>query len=1064
MIKDQFERDRIENDLDTSFLVEAGAGSGKTRSMVQRMISLVKKQKANISQIAAITFTNKATSELKGRFVMALEEASSQTSNDEETAILKEAYENVNQCFIGTIHSFCGSLLRERPLEAGLDPTFTEIDEKQAREVQDQCWDEYLSNMMLAGETSEWNELASFGVDSETLRGVYHQMAENQDVAIFTKEVEYPNFDVIRETLLPLIEDAKVYFPTTPSEKGWDVCQKTMLDTLQLIKIKDFDDDLTVLQIVESFNKEMKVTLDRWTDKKMAKVYRDEIIPEWQERLLRPFLRSWREFIHPKIIHFVLPAVDYCQERKQELGLVDFQDLLLKTTKLLREHEEVRRYFRKRYTHLLVDEFQDTDPIQAEMMLLLTGKDSKQSDWKKQVPLEGSLFIVGDPKQSIYRFRRADISTYHFVKKKIEENGEVLKLTSNFRSVEAIGEFVDPIFKAKFLTDDHDTPVQATFAPMNTIQPNPGDLHDAYTINHPSVVRHNPELICEMDSEKIANFIAWACEGNLTIQDKDPSGQTINRKARPGDFLILLTRKKFLHVYAEKLEQYGILSDITGSSTSYEEMIALLQLVKCINDRQDQVALLAVLRGMLFGCSDEALYQYKKQYNFFSISDLSNEEDMLDEVKPVYDALKKLRQYGHWVSRLPALTAFMNIIEDIGLLPYSALQFSGLIRAGTLVQIIDQVQADPFASANWNDLTSLLMDLLKGEQDKGLEGNGLFVGSSQSVRIMNLHKAKGLEAPVVFLAAPYGEKVHTPTEHIDRMGKEPTGYFTFSKNHKVIAEPVGWAEKEEIENEYMKAEKDRLLYVAATRPKQILIISRYSSKPSISPWEDLCATLSLDRELIWEEKASVEKEILEEVPDISALLQPWNEWLEVSKQASIEKNNVTTIVKDESTFVLPRSKEGRGPVFGTVVHRCMEEIGKGRGQDDLPQLVSCLADGEGLDVKFQNEVISAVHGILASDIWKRGQNTKQRHHEFSFIFQKENQQLQGVIDFLFEEEDGWVIVDYKTDTFEEQNQQAFINHYQSQLQLYSKEWEETFHYKVKEKGLYFTMNHQYVVV
>lgn len=1068
MIRDQRERDRIQQELDMNFLVEAGAGSGKTTSMVQRMLSLVKNKKATVDKIAAITFTNKAASELKGRFVLALEKAV-RDADDEEAVVLKAAYENVNQCFIGTIHSFCGTLLRERPLEAGVDPAFTEMDEDQAKEIQDQCWDEYLSKIMLTGQNDALKELASYGVDSEALRDVYHAMMQNRDVDVFTIEVEYPNFDPIRESILPLIAEAKKYFPKTKPAQGWDSCQQTMLDAMQLLKVKDLNDDLTVLQIAENFNKSMEITLNRWIDKDMAKEYRDEILPEWKEKTLEPVLRAWREFLHPKVVQFVLPIIDYCQQRKQERGLVDFQDLLMKATALLREHQDVRNYFKQRYTRLLVDEFQDTDPIQAEMMLLLTGKDVEDNDWKKQVPEDGSLFIVGDPKQSIYRFRRADISTYHFVKKKIEENGEVLRLTTNFRSVEAIGVYVDRIFQSKFLPKGQETPVQAAFASMNTVQPNPEDLHGVYTITHSKVTRHNHHEICDNDAGKIASFIAWACKGNVTIQERDNNGNLVNREAEPGDFLILLKQKKYLHIYAEKLAEYGILSDITGSETRYEELLALVQLVKCVNDPQNQISLLAVLRGMFYGCSDEELYQYKRAAHFFNIYSLPAEEILSAGAKRVHDTLTALQQYHSWVRRMPALSAFLKIVEDMGLLPYSVVQYSGLIRAGTFLQIIDGVQADRFASANWNALTEYLEGLLDKEEEKGIEGTGLFLGSSHAVRIMNLHKAKGLEAPVVFLAEPVGEKEHQPKEYIDRMGEVPAGYFTIekktAKDVKVtIAEPYGWGEKAEIESMYMEAEKDRLLYVAATRPKQLLVISRYPAKSSLSPWEDLSRELPSERELSWGETLPAEKEMLSQVPDFTSKLKDWSIWRELSEQPSIEKHTVTNLVKGESSLTLPRSSDGKGPVFGTVVHRCMEEIGKGSVQDDIFSLVALIAEEEGLEVQLQEEALRSVQAILASEIWKRGQQAKERYHEFSFLIQKENRQIQGVIDFLFLEEDGWVIVDYKTDAFEVENLAEFVEHYRHQVEYYGKEWAETFDGKVKEKGLYFTSIQKYVEV
>lgn len=1070
-IEDQWERDLIEQELDTSFLVEAGAGSGKTRSMVQRMIALIKKEKASVDQIAAITFTKKAAAELQGRFLIALEKASRNTSDDHEGRLLRAAYENVNQAFIGTIHSFCGNLLRERPFEAGLDPAFTELDDNQALEFQDQCWDEYLAELMIQGQTDQLDELMDIGVEMETLRSAYNRMVSNLDVDVFTEDVTYPNFDRIRTTLLPLIDDAVQYIPAEPPEKGWDASQKMIKDALQLLKIKDIQEDMTVLELAELFNKTMGVTLNRWLDEDVAKDFRDNQFPDWQQFVLEPFLRSWRQYIHPKLVRFVLPAVDYYQERKQERGLVDFQDLLMKAAKLLREHPTVRAYFNKRYTRLLVDEFQDTDPIQAEMMLLLTGEDVDEHDWKKQVPKAGSLFIVGDPKQSIYRFRRADISTYHFVKEKIKENGQVLRLTTNFRSVKAIGEFVDQIFEPKFLQEDVDTPVQATFANMNTVQDNPegdGLLHGVRTISHERVHRHSEKQILAMDTEKVASYIAWACQGNLKVRERDGSGAFVSRDAKPGDFLILLSETKNLHLYAEKLEEYGIVSDITGSKTRYEELLALYHLVKCLNDSYDQVALLAVLRGLFFGCSDDALYHYKKAATYLRLYPLLEEESVTEATAPVREALGKMQQYMIWVKQLPALTAFMRVIEDIGLIPYTAVQFSGLIRAGTLVQIIDRIQNDSFASADWNDLTLLMESLLDEEKTKGIEGTGLFAGSTDAVRVMNLHKAKGLEASIVLLAGPFGAKEHGITEHIDRMGEEPAGYFAFDvmeyKRRKVVAEPTGWLEKVKIEREFVDAEQDRLLYVAATRPEQLLIISQYIGKPSLSPWEALSHLTEEDDELTWEEGVPAEKEPLQEAPDLRKALLDWNSWRELAARPSFSRINVTTMVKTESDEFLPRSKEGKGMAFGNVVHHCMEQIGKGVGREDLTSLVAMLAEEEGLDAMYHADAVAVIEGLLASEVWKRSERAKQTYHEFSFMLEKGTEQIQGVIDLAFEEEDGWVIVDYKTDTFSSGDESLFVDYYRTQVNIYSDVWQETFHYKVKEKGLYFTNIDRYVVV
>ncbi|MET3289304.1 UNVERIFIED_CONTAM: ATP-dependent exoDNAse (exonuclease V) beta subunit [Brevibacillus sp. OAP136] len=155
MYDDQIARERILSDLDTTFLVEAGAGSGKTTSLVGRLINLVKSGKAEIDEIAAITFTNKATSELSARFRLKLEQEIKRAVDDTERGRLEQAIRQINQCFIGTIHAFCGKLLRERPIEAGLDPNFTQMENTEKQEFRDSCWDEYMERIQDEGKKQQ---------------------------------------------------------------------------------------------------------------------------------------------------------------------------------------------------------------------------------------------------------------------------------------------------------------------------------------------------------------------------------------------------------------------------------------------------------------------------------------------------------------------------------------------------------------------------------------------------------------------------------------------------------------------------------------------------------------------------------------------------------------------------------------------------------------------------------------------------------------------------------------------------------------------------------------------
>jgi ATP-dependent helicase/nuclease subunit A len=1075
LLQDTLARERIEHDLDTSLLVEAGAGSGKTTSLVARMLSLIASGKADANRIAAITFTNKAADELRDRFRMKLERSIRVTDDSQVRLRLEQALADIAETFIGTIHSFCGRLLREQPIEAGLDPNFQEIDEEVLQELLNRHWDEYLIRLREHSEAGV-ERLAELGVHVEDLRAVFLCVAKYEDVEVFIQPADRPDFDAIRLSLFPLIEEAAASLPANRPDGGWDPLQEAVRNARLAMRHKDLMNDNHVLSLALPFDRSLTVTLKRWPDGAKAKQLKERF-EEWRMNVLLPFLQAWREHLHPHLVQFVLPAVVYSRQRRTEEGLLSFQDLLLASTKLLRERPEIRRYFARRYTHLFVDEFQDTDPVQAEMMLLLTGDCPDVNDWRKQRPKSGSLFIVGDPKQSIYRFRRADISTYNYVLRIMEKHGDVLRLTRNFRSVKSIGDFVNYAFEAKFLPPGKPEDHQAEFVKMLTDRENPqgrGALHGVYTMTVERLDGNRKLSIAMEDARRCARWISWACSGNLKIAERDGS-RTTTRHARPDDFLILLKYREFIGQYAELLEQYGIPADTSGSRVLYDELLALRTLAQCLNDPTDTISLLAVLRGMLFGVSDEALYMYTVKFGPISLLHPQEIQESDDSIAiPTVEALTRLRGYLQFVAEETALSAFLRIVEDLGVLPYAAVQPSGAIRSGTLARLLEQLGADEQAVSNWNGLTQRLQYIAKSG---GEEGVSLFAGTNRAVRIMNLHKAKGLEAPVVILACPCGDSDKDATEHIDRMSEPARGYFTVSRikdafnNKETIAQPIGWPELSIKERRYMRAEADRLLYVAATRAKQLLIVSRYPHRPAIDPWSALDEALSMQRELVIEEAAVVPKEAFVENFDAESALQPWMERKAASSVPSYSVVSVTELVKSAGQGEQPiRPIEGRGAAFGTVVHRCLEALGNSLPMENLEWMVRMISKEEGLVPALADDAISMLENVLAAGIWNRALTAKRRFHEFTFTVaeQAEGNSLEvivnGVIDLVFEEEDGWVIVDFKTDTYELAYEAEFIRLYRPQVEAYARRWQEITGSNVKEIGLYFLHTNRLVSI
>ena len=240
----------------------------------------------------------------------------------------------------------------------------------------------------------------------------------------------------------------------------------------------------------------------------------------------------------------VVPAsVEYAAWRRRN-GRLNFQDLLLIARDLLRDHAHVRRSFQERFLPILVDEFQDTDPIQAEILFYLTGDDPEQRDWRRLVPKPGSLFVVGDPKQSIYRFRRADIETYGAVRDRLAKHGRVLRLTANFRSSGRLCAWVNGVFARRFPAEA--TPQQAAWVPLAAQKPEgpPGVFLLETRTSGGSV-----QPVVDQDARRIARTI---------------DALVRKRERRPEDFLVLFRTRKFMSDYARELESHGIPYELSG--------------------------------------------------------------------------------------------------------------------------------------------------------------------------------------------------------------------------------------------------------------------------------------------------------------------------------------------------------------------------------------------------------------------------------------------------------------------------------------------------------------------
>jgi len=805
-LPDRAARDHIRSDLDTNILVEAGAGSGKTTSLLGRMVELVRTGTASMQEIAAVTFTRKAAGELRERFQVDLEAGlRAEAVGTKERERLEVALRDLEQLFLGTIHSFCARLLRERPLDAGLDPSFEELTEEATGRLAKDFWADYLERLTLTSDPV-LAQLVEVGLHPRVLEGLFLDVCQHPDVTFPTEEGSRPADDqveVVRARLIELMDRAEEMMPRDEPAKGWDAVQKKVQVLRYSLRVVGWDGDVRVKELGADFAAFVE--------------------PDGSAQRL---MTRWRTHRYGIVMAMVEDAARGWAQERIRTGRLSFQDLLMLAVQLLRSNAEARRELGERFRRVLVDEFQDTDPIQAELLMLLTSEPPAEGPPKRWVDLEprpGALFLVGDPKQSIYRFRRADIGLYNQIKARFRTFGAVLGLEANFRSLPEIASLVNEVFQQDGYFPAEETVHQAPFAPV--LPQRRGGARAEEGASFYFVEEGNRDTVVSDDAGKIATWIAARCGSD---------GDRV-----PEDFLVLTRYLKDLDPYARALEAQGLPVSVSGTGIGDpEETLELVRLVECLADPGDVVKLAAVLVGPLFGVSYEDLLAHAAAGGRFSfVAPYRQPEGAVTRV------LRRLNRWWEATRREPADGVVARIVDEIGLLPQAVSGPLGQIRSGTLLYALDAV-----GSAGDTSVVAALEAMRLALDAKEVEAP-LQPGLPGAVRVMNVHKAKGLQAPVVMLAAPVGEWDRDPQRHITRREDgTAVGYLVVQERHRrmwnVHAMPPAWSEKQKEEARFESAEQVRLLYVATTRARDELVVARRRGGSAKSSWKLLDSWLS----------------------------------------------------------------------------------------------------------------------------------------------------------------------------------------------------------------------------
>ena len=1092
---DQDQRDIILHGLDQTLLVEAAAGTGKTTCLIGRMVNLLRTGACSVSTLAAVTFTRKATAELRTRFQMELERAIADATGAERSR-LEEALSNVQQAYIGTIHSFCARLLRERPFEANVDPNFSELDQERDYQLRLQVWREYVATLIasddaivaeleqlgiqISGHTNRPNRLASeldeLGLDAAELGPAFLSFAEFPDVEDWpAPQVPLPDLTAVQQSVREYLEHIETF--DFPEQRGNDELMNRCEELLRKSTLVDFENIVQFMDLLALFRK-THVVQKQWPTKEIGKAERDRWV-EFIETVAKPVQQAWMEYRYAACLRAIQPARDLYRTKRADANCLNFHDLLQMSAALLRELPEIRTYFRKRFTHLLVDEFQDTDPIQAEVMLLLTADDSSETDWQKCRPIPGSLFVVGDPKQSIYRFRRADIQTYSKVREIIEDScGQVVQLSANFRTVEPIIRFVNNAFDRVFPSTASD------FQPANChLAAGRRDSAIEPCIQKlviPAVHKYANRIVT-FEADRIARTIRAAIDGDTAWKiARTPAEITagLTPTPVPADFLIITKRKSYLSTYADALQKLDIVHNVTGGATlnSVPELRLLHFVLLAVTRPDNPVALVAVLRSAVFGVSDPGLYAFKTAGGRFSWQSVVPENIVADaeDVSLLNLAFERLRTYSQWLDQFPAGVVAERIAGDLGLIAKAAAANDGGMRAGSLMKAIELLR-DNHGAVTAADFVATLERLIdRTDQHSGMTARS---PTEAPVRIMNLHQCKGLEAPIVFLANPSQEKVHTIGMHIDRVGGRPQGYLPiygprtseWSQSRSQLAMPANWDVFAQREQQFLDAEEQRLLYVAATRAGARLIVSQREGKNDGSPWEffdqDLLTVPPIaDPGSVSAAVVSVPAiDLTRHIESIDGITQRWQNVKAPTYALRAVTDLVVPVAKGQKPdVVLPQGTE-----WGTALHTLLEAAMTHPGRD-LKALAISTREEHGMSFLLLHRILQTVDRVTKSALWLRALTCEQRLVEVNLSTLTTDgglpTVLRGVIDLVFRDAGGWVIVDFKSDQVGLGAVDELVDYYRPQVDAYAEHWAKITGDVVVERGLFFTHTSEYRTV
>lgn len=1034
-------------------VVTAGAGSGKTRTLVARYASLLA-ERHNPRRIAAITFTEKAAREMRSRIRDEIVKQAQNAEHDDERRFWLELNSKMDSARIGTIHSICAEILRNHPAEAGIDPRFDVLDEGLTAALRAQVVDETLSSFVDETAFAPLFESLTTSGMQKLLKFMLENRLEMQEALVNRVDGKAALAHFLGSAMSqPKIAEAILNLRRlTRSELEAD-------GRLEIVSsmLTSWQSAEEALQAGDVFGCANALYQARREGMNLASGKRNSPIKD----ILSELQQAYDEFINPVVggkskadqpnaktetrftqlqplcaQAFLQLSANYASTLAARQSL-DFDDLESGAARLL-ARDDVRAKWQAELDGLLVDEFQDTNARQRQIVRALAGYD-------------GRLFVVGDARQSIYRFRRADVTVFRELKREIERaGGLVCDLDRTYRAhrplLDVTGDILSGIMG---IDDDAQRPYHVPFSAMEAERVEaPKHIKDPHLEIIFGVSEETDDARRAMADSLAARLLEFKNEKQICSWDEVA--------------LLFQASTGFIH-YETAFEDAGIPFVTVAGRGFYDrpEIRDVINLLRAVSDPTDDLAMAGLLRSPAFGLTDAALYQLRMQ----SDSPVSYWQALHGDLGmlSLADQLRTQR----------VVSILTNIIPQVDRIPVAEL-LKQLMDATDYRAILAAVGSDNAGGRLWRNLDKLLADAqtsgqvhVRGFLDylKTLSDVGAREGEAPSeavgaVRLMTIHKSKGLQFPVVVLADASrkdinrGESAYLLPE---------TGLAIKLDHPPLLYRLAKWHDGRQDNSESV-----RVLYVALTRAQDKLIISGHASVDQYGKWRsqggmaDVAKHAKVDLLTLIDHPAqtvTVQTEnghpvqaaavqtshkIVEteskpgtstvQFSDASPIYQPLPTTVQISKHLDEPDQEQTWRATGPDTHIPPG-------VVGRMAHKAIERwIFPGDGR--LIPLLESVVLGIGVALPSQREkaiqrTLELLSRLQSHPLWDEINNAEESYHEVPYTRLASSYTETGYIDLIYRAPDGWHVVDFKTDILRGENAlEQRVGEYRSQMRRY----------------------------